>query len=107
VVVVGVVVEVAPAPWPEAPVVPGLPLALGSAAAPLLFQLCVPVWVLPVLPVLPIELVSAVPVDAVPLDAEPLAVEPVDELLLMSLPLMPVELHAASDSAITLPMKMP
>lgn len=100
---VGVVVEVAPAPWPEAPVVPGLPVAVASAA-PLLFQLCVPVWLLPVLP---IELVSAVPLDAVPLDAEPLAVEPVDELLLMSLPLMPVELHAASDSAITLPMRMP
>jgi hypothetical protein len=89
--VVGVVVDVAPAPWPDAPVVPGLPL---EPAVPLLFQLCVPPWPLPVVP---IELPSVVPLD----------VEPVAELPDASLEPEPIELHAATDSTIMLPMRMP
>jgi hypothetical protein len=80
-VVVGGVVDVAPAPWPEAPVVPGLP---------------VPLWPLPLLPI-------ARPV--VPLAVEP--PEPIAELLLVSLPPVPVALHAANDSVITPLMRKP
>lgn len=81
--VVGVVVDVAPAPWPDAPTVPGLPL------------LVVPVLLSPVMP-LAVE----------PLVVEPLAVEPAAELLPLP-PLVPISLQAARDSAVMPTMRMP
>ena len=89
-VVVGGVVEVAPPPCPEAPVVPALPVA---------FEPAVPLWPLPVDP---IELPPVVP-----LVAEPAAVEPIAGLAPVSLPLVPVVLHAAKDSVIMLLMRRP
>lgn len=84
-VVVAGVVDVAPAPWPDAPVVPGLPVLVEPAA---------PVWPLPVVPVgLPC---------VVPLVVEPPPVEPVAGLPPVLLPLVPVLLHAAKDSVIVL-----
>jgi hypothetical protein len=54
---------------------------------------------------------SVVPVELLPLmplEVELLAVDPVDELLPMSLLLLvPMGLHAASDNAVILPMRMP
>ncbi len=88
--VVGGVVDVAPAPWPEAPVVPGLPVPVAPAA---------PLWPLPVVPV---ELPSVAP-----LVLEPPVVEPVDELPPASLPLMPVALHAVKNSVTMVLMRMP
>ena len=82
--VVGEVVDVAPAPWPEAPVVPGLP---------------VPLW--PLAPV-PIELP---PVE--PLVVEPPAVEPIAELPPVPLPLVSVALHPAKESVMMLLMRRP
>jgi len=77
-VVVGGVVDVAPAPWPEAPVVPGLPVPAAPAAPP---------WLPPELPiVLP-------------------GVAPVAILLPVSPALLPVALHAAKDSVIMLPIR--
>ena len=75
--VVGGVVDVAPAPWPEAPVVPGLPVPAAPVA---------PLW-LP--PELPIAL---------------LGVAAVAVLLPVSVALDPVALHAAKDSVIMLPI---
>ena len=78
--VVGGVVDVAPAPWPEAPVVPGLPVPAEPA---------VPLWPLAVVPIgLPSVVLVVV---------EPPAVEPIAELP-VSLPLVPGALHAARDS---------
>ena len=82
--VVGGVVEVAPPPWPEAPVVPALPVAF---------------W--------PLTGVAVVLLPVVPLLVEPAAVEPVVELPPVSLPLVPVAVHAARDSVITLLMRRP
>ena len=82
-VVVGGVVEVAPAPWPEAPTVPGLPAPVPPTAPP---------------PVMPLD---------VPLDMEPLAVDPVLWLAPVSAPPVPVALHAASDNAAMPAMRMP
>ena len=78
--VVGGVVDVAPAPWPEAPVVPGLPVPAAPAAAP---------WLPPELPI------------ALP------GVAPVAVLLPVSPAVVPVALHAAKDSAIVPPISMP
>jgi len=82
-VVVGGVVEVAPAPWPDAPVVPGLPE---------------PVRASPVEPDLP---------SMVPLVAEPPVAAPAAELPLVSLPPIPMLLHAVRASAVMLPMRIP
>ena len=76
--VVGGVVDVAPAPWPEAPVVPGLPVPAAPAAPP---------WLPPELPI------------ALP------GVAPVAVLLPVSPALLPVALHAAKDSVIMLPKR--
>ena len=73
-VVVGGVADVAPAPCPDAPVVPGLPVPVVSVGLS-----CV-----------------------VPLVAEPAPVEPVAELPPVPLPLVSVALHAARDSVIML-----
>lgn len=82
--VVGGVVEVAPAPCPDAPVVPGLP---------------VPLWPLPLVPIeLPLVVLLA---------PEPPAPDPVAELPPISPLLMPVVLHAARNSTAMLPMRMP
>jgi hypothetical protein len=75
-VVVGGVVDVAPAPWPEAPVVPGLPVPAEPE---------VPLW--------PPELPIALP-----------GVAPVAVLLPVSPALVPVALHAANDSVIMPPI---
>jgi len=85
--VVGGVVDVAPAPCPEAPVVPGLPVPLEPA---------LPLWPLPVV---------AGGLCVAPLVVAPPDVEPVAELPLESLPLPPVELHAARDRVIMLLMR--
>lgn len=82
--VVGGVVDVAPAPWPEAPVVPGLPVPLS------------------LLPAVPIELPPVVP-----LVVEPPAGEPIAELPPVSLPLVPVALHAVKDSVMMPLMRKP
>lgn len=90
----GGVVDVAPAPWPEAPVVPGLPVPLEPA---------LPLW----LPVAPVEPPCIVPLVVEPLVAEPPAVEPAAEAPPVSSPLPLVALHAARDRVIMLPMRMP
>lgn len=79
--VVGGVVEVAPAPWPDAPVVPGLP---------------VPLWLVPEVPIVPLA-------EELP-DVDPVAELPMS---LPFVPLVPIPLHAARDSAVMLPMRMP
>jgi hypothetical protein len=58
-----------------------------------------PLWTSPVVP---IELLFVVP-----LTAEPPDVDPVAELPLVSLLFFPIGLHAARDSAVRLPMRMP
>ena len=78
--VVGGVVDVAPAPWPDAPVVPGLPVPAAPAA---------PLWLPPELPIVL------------------LGVAPVAVLLPVSPALVPVALHAAKDSVIMLPIRTP
>ena len=93
--VVGGVVDVAPAPWPEAPVVPGLPA---------------PLWTSPVVPDTPpdveLPMLPVVP-PVIPLAPEPLELDPVAELPPMSPLPVPVLLHAASANAVMPPMRMP
>jgi hypothetical protein len=81
--VVGRVVEVAPAPWPEAPVVPGLP-------APLWTSLLVPVEA-------PVAVLLGAALPPVDLFAEVPPVSP---------PLNPMLLHAVRDKAVMLLKKI-
>jgi hypothetical protein len=97
-VVVGGVVDVAPAPWPEAPVVPGLPVPVEPA---------LPLWPLLVAPIVGgvVDVAPAPWPEAPVVPGLPVPVEPIAELPPMSLPLLSIAPHAVKDRVIMLLMR--
>jgi hypothetical protein len=97
-VVVGGVVDVVPAPWPEAPVVPGLPVPVEPALS---------LWPLLVVPIVG-EVVDVAPApwpEAPVVPGLPVPVAPIAELPLVSPPLLSIALHAVNDRLIMLLMR--